>query len=70
LEVISEGINVLDMSPCCSAVCVYNMKTRTAALHIYRNRNWAQSANDICSFLCGKIIHSTCGHVWRNCFCF
>jgi len=46
------------------------MKTRTAALHIYRNRNWAQSANDICSFLCGKIIHSTCGHVWRNCFCF
>jgi len=70
LEVISEGINVVGMSPCCNAVCVYNMKTRTSAMHIYHKGNWARSANDVCPFVCGHIIHSTCGHVWRNWFCF
>jgi hypothetical protein len=42
-------INVLDMSPCCNAACVYNIKTRTSAVHIYHKGNWAQSANDVCS---------------------
>jgi len=46
------------------------MTNRTSVMHIYHKGNWAQSATDVCPFLCGHIIHTTCDHVWRNWFCF